>query len=286
MSLFFVDSNCDLNKEYIKKLGVECISLPYSINDKKIEFDDEFDYKKFYSKYKKGVVVSNCNLSTEDYMNIFGNCLELGDDIIYVHSSANLVDITNLQKAKDNLMELFPERKIAFIDSGSISIGQGLVSNELALMYRRGENVEDILENSYTKKNETAMYFASGDCEQMRSRGFVDGSIVPGTMLNIKPIFTMDIDGKIQLIDKVSGKKKAILKLLEICRQYGENVVDYPISIVYGNDEVSANELVLKLKETFGEDVQLNICQMSPSVASLLGDKTLGIAFHVRKKLN
>ena len=50
MSLFFVDSNCDLEKDYIKKLGFECINLPYSINDMKLEFDYNYDYKKFYPK--------------------------------------------------------------------------------------------------------------------------------------------------------------------------------------------------------------------------------------------
>lgn len=286
MSLFFVDSNCDLDRDYIKKLGVECIDFPYSINDKVYEFNDEFDYKKFYSKFKKGVVVNNVNLTTAEYINIFSKCLELGDDIVYVHSSENLVDITNLLSAKDSLKELFPDRRFELIDSSNISVGQGALSIELAMMYRRGDTIDDIVNASFDKKHEYAMYFATGNCEQMRNRGLIDNSIVPGTMLNIKPIFSVDIDGKIQLVDKVSGKKKAVLKLVEICRQYGKNVADYPIAIVYGNDETSANELAEKLREYFGSEIQLSICQMSPSVAGILGDSVLGITFHIHKKIN
>ena len=286
MSLIFVDSGCDLDRDYIKKLGIECIDLPYSINDKTFSFDDEFDYKKFYSKCKKGVIINTPQLSTEEYINIFSKCLELGDDIIYVHSSENLVDIKNLINAKDSLIEFFPDRKIEFIDSQNISVGQGALSYILAMMYRRGDNIEDIVNAGLEKRQECAMYFASGNCEQMQNRGLIDSSVLPGTMLNIRPIFSVDCDGKIQLVDKVSGKKKAVLKLLEICRQQGQNVADYPISIVYGNDEVSANELADKVKEYFGSEVQLSVSQMSPYNVGVLGDSILGISFHVHKKLN
>lgn len=286
MSLFFVDSNCDLDREYIKKLGVECINLPYSINDKKFSLEEDFDYKKFYSKCKKGVVINNVNLTTAEYINIFSNCLELGDDIVYVHSSENLVDLANLLRAKEDLKELFPDRRLEIIDSNNISIGQGALSIDLAMMYRRGESIDDIVSANTEKKHEYAMYFASGNCEQMQNRGLIDSSIVPGTMLNIKPIFSVDIDGKIQLVDKVCGKKKAILKLLEICRQYGENVADYPIAIVYGQDELGAKELADKLKEYFGSEIQLSICQMTPANVGILGDNVLGITFHVHRKIN
>lgn len=286
MSLFFVDSNCDLDRDYIKKLGVECVDLPYSINDKKFAFDDEFDYKKFYSKCKKGVVISNVSLSTAEYINIFSKCLELGDDIIYVHSSENLVDITNLRKSIADLKELFPERKLELVNSKNISVGQGALSIDLAMMYRRGDNFEDIVNASFDKINEYSFYFASGNCEQMQNRGLVDSSVLPGTMLNIKPIFAVDCDGKIQLVDKVSGKKKSILKLLELCRQQGQNIADYPIAIVYTNDENSAKELGEKIKEYFGNELQLSICQMSPANVGVLGDDILGITFHVHRKIN
>ena len=58
MSLFFVDSGCDLGFDQIKKLGIESINLNYTINDKEMEFNSEFDYDKFYSKFKKGVCVN------------------------------------------------------------------------------------------------------------------------------------------------------------------------------------------------------------------------------------
>ena len=286
MSLFFVDSNCDLDRDYIKKLGVECIDLSYSINDKVLPFNSDFDYKKFYSKCKKGVVINNVTFSTDEYIDIFEKCFNLGDDIIYVHSSSNIVNNENLELAKEILLEKYPDRKFELIDSQNLSIGQGLISNALAMMYRRGDSLEDIVEKSYEIRQEYTMYFAVGSTEQMKNKGLIDSSAVSGSLLNVKPVFTVDLDGKISLVDKVSGKKKAIIKLLEVCRQYGTNVIDYPIDVVYSNDELSAIELVEKLKEYFGNDAKIHLSKMSPSNAAILGDSVLGIAFHVYKKIS
>ena len=93
MSLFFVDSNCDFDREYIKKLGVECVFMPYSINDKKFELNEEFDYKKFYSKCKKGVIINTPQLSSEEYINIFSK-------ISYHHTSFYSILKTYYQKDK------------------------------------------------------------------------------------------------------------------------------------------------------------------------------------------
>lgn len=285
MSLIFVDSSCDLDRDYIKKLGIECVDLPYSINDKTFSYDDDFDYKKFYSKCKKGVIINNVPLKENEYIDIFDKCLSLGDDIIYIHSSSNIIDMANLVSAKNTLAEIYPDRKLELIDSENLSIGQGLISIAIAMMYRRGDSVKEIVEKSFDIKKEYAMYFATGNSEQMCNRGLIDSNSVSGSMLNIRPIYTIDVDGKVSLVDKVSGKKKSVLKLLELCRQHGSNVADYPIAVVYGNDEAIAKELYEKLKEQFGSEAQIFMTQMSPANVGVLGDSVLGISFHVHKKI-
>ena len=121
----------------------------------------------------------------------------------------------------------------------------------------------------------------------MADNQLIDHSLVTtGTALNIKPILAINLDGKLELCDKVSGKKKAIAKLLEVLRQTGENVADYPIGVVYTNDESQADELCQKIKEYYGEDIQLFKKRMTPSNVGLLGGGILGISFHVHRKIH
>ena len=284
MSLFFVDSASDLDFNQTKKLGIETINLPYAINDKKLEFNNEFDFDKFYSKFKKGVCVSSVNLTEQEYIDIFEPCLKQGDDIVYVHSSEKIVNIQDLQSAKNLLIQTYPDSKIQLIDSSNISIGQGLISYECALLYRKGLSVDDIYDKSFEIKNNYAMYFSCDSTEQLSNNNLIDSNAVAGTALNIKPIFCVDFDGKVQIVDKVSGKKKVVSKLLELCRETGQNVADYPIGIVYSSDYKLAEELKEKLKEFFGQDINILMERLTPSNASLLGNGVLGISFHVHKK--
>ena len=79
--------------------------------------------------------------------------------------------------------------------------------------------------------------------EQLYLNNLLPSNSVAGTSLNIKPILTIDIDGKFQVVDKVSGKRKALSTLITYIRQIGKNVADYPIGIVYTDNENMAIEL-------------------------------------------
>ena len=287
MSLFFVDSASDLCASDAKKLGVEIINLPFKKENETCQYDEDFDMVKFYSKHKKGLDITNVQLSKKKYKDIFEPCLKQGDDIVYIHSSEELVDLKNLHSAHEELCNEYPERIFKLIDSKNISIGQGLVSYACAMCYRKGDDSNQIFESSFDIANEYETYLACYSLQKMADNQLIDHSLVTtGTALNIKPILAINLDGKLELCDKVSGKKKAIAKLLEVLRQTGENVADYPIGVVYTNDESQADELCQKIKEYYGEDIQLFKKRMTPSNVGLLGGGILGISFHVHRKIH
>ncbi len=287
MSLFFACSSSDLQYATIKKLGIECVNMPYKKNGTMHCYEENFDYGGFYSKLRKGTDFELAFLSEDDYIQIFEPCMSQGDDIVFVHSSENIVDVSILKNVKNVLEKKYPERKFCLIDSKNISIGEGVVAYLCAMLYRKGETLQSIEEKSLDIINESAFFFATNNSSKLEDNLIIEKtSITGGTALNIKPIWTINIDGKVELFDKVSGKKKCIAKLLEIVRQMGENVVDFPISIVYTYDENSANELREKVVDTFGSDAQVSIERMSPNNAMLLGEDLLGIAFHMHRKLH
>ena len=155
-----------------------------------------------------------------------------------------------------------------------------------AIQYRNGLSVKELVDYSEQLRDEIAFYLFVDSLEGLSVRGLIDSKMVSGTALNIKPILAIDIDGKVQLIDKVSGKKKAINKLIEILRQKGENIVDYPLSICYSGAEKEAIEMADKIKEYFGDDVQIIISPMTPNSTALIGLGAIGVAFHIHKKIH
>lgn len=285
MSLLFVDSGSDLGFDHIKMLGIECINLSYSINDRGLAFSEEFDYEKFYSKCRKGVVIDRLPLSKQEYIDIFEPAIK-SDDIIYIHESGKVVDVGILQAVRDLLLKKYPDRRFELIDSDNFSVGYGLASYLLTKIYRNGGSIDEIVDASFDISRETAMYMIVDSLEGLSNHKLLGDSRLVGTSLNIKPIIAVDIDGNIQVVDKVSGRKKAINRLVELIRQTGENVVDYPIAIVHSHLENDAEELERKIKDSLGEDIQVYNMKMTPENVAIFGMHCLGVAFHTHCRIH
>lgn len=285
MSLFFVDSGCDFSAEQLRKMAVEALNLPYSLNEKKLNIDEEFDLVKFYSKVRKDVVLTTEAPSVEEYINIFAPILDGGDDIIYVVGSSQIFDSSNIMETKEKLLEKYPDRRFEVIDSKNFSAGQGVLSFLLAMQYHNSATIDEILEYAEKITKEIATYMVVEHLEPLVVRGLIDSNLISGTALNIKPIVAIDYDGNMRVVDKIGGKKRAISKMVDIIRQTGENVVDYPIMITNSNASADAKILAEKIKNAFGDDVKLFEGDMLPSNTAIVGLGAVTLSFHINKKM-
>ena len=283
MSLFFVDSNCDLGAELIGKLSIECVTFPYSLDDENRTFDG--DYDKLISKSRKLVHIGAGSLTSRNYVSIFEQCFKRGDDVLYLYTSEKIYNTKNLLKAKEKLDKEYPDRKLLLLDTCNFSIAQGLISYELAMKYRNGATLEELEEYFYKVKNEYALYITMDSVQNLIDGGLVPSTLVSGSGLSVKPILSIDYDGNFQLVEKVSGKKKAAMKLLDYMRKYGSNVADYTVGIVYAEDRILAEELKAKVIESFGEETKVVVGRFSPNNLSLIGLGGLAVSFHVKKKI-
>lgn len=280
MSLFFVDSNCDLPRDLLAKMPVECINFPCTLNGEVVKFDKIYDGLGF----KPNMLTMEVSTpSVSDYVEIFKQCFYRGDDVVYVYASEKLLDTSNLMEAKDLLLKDFPERKLLLIDSSNFSIAQGIISYMLALMYRNGATIDEMADYSTKIKDEFQVVLSLNSLDTLIQNGHVASTAIGGGALRVRPIVTVDSEGKFQVIDKVSGKKKSMLQLFEYIKKMGANVVDYPIGIVYNDDDSLALELKENLIKYFGEEAFVIMGKFSPNNLSLIGDG-LGLCFHVKKK--
>lgn len=280
MSLFFVDSNCDLPRDLLTKMPVECINFPCTLNGEVIKFDKIYDGLGFKPNMLTMEVSSP---STSDYVEVFKQCFYRGDDVIYVYASKNLISVDNLMEAKELLYKDFPNRRLLLIDSSNFSIGQGIISYMLAMMYRNGATLDEISDYYDKIKDEFQVFLSLNSLNVLSDAGLVSNASISGGALRVRPIVTVDSSGKFQVVDKVFGKKKSMLQLFEIIKKMGANVVDYPIGIVYNDDDSLALELKENLIKHFGDEVFVVMGRFSPNNLSIIGGG-LGICFHVKKR--
>jgi len=116
--------------------------------------------------------------------------------------------------------------------------------------------------------------------------GLIDTSAVVGTALNIKSILAVDIDGNIKLIEKVSGRKRAISKVIQIIRQTGQNIADNPIFVSDSMIKSDAEFLTSTLREYYGNELRILGDSVTPSNVAVLGKGVMSVSFRVYKKVH
>ena len=131
---------------------------------------------------------------------------EGADAIVCVNVAGTLsATIKSARIARDER----PEREIHVVDSGSASMGEGLLSQMAAEMAADGRSAADIAAVLEDRKVDLNLYVALDTLEYLKRGGRISGSEAAiGTLLSVKPIITIK-DGKAETAEKVRTRAKA-----------------------------------------------------------------------------
>jgi len=218
-SVLLIDADGELWYTRQEELGVECISMPYTYNDNEYYYDlgKNTDLKKFYQAIRDGAIPKTMALNPQEYYEIIEKHYAAGNDVLYVSFSHAMSGTFNhLNTALNMLAEKYPERKTTVFNTNSISLGAGLQMEYAAELKNKGASDEEILAFLKEFTNRSAVYFVVDDLMHLKRGGRLSGfAAFAGTLLSLKPILTIDAEGKLGVLEKVAGKKKAIRSIAD-----------------------------------------------------------------------
>lgn len=287
MYQLFCDSNCELWHDKVKDLGLNVIRMPYLLDDEMLFYDmgENTDLKAFFDRMRAGSVPKTQALNEYDYTEYFEPVLARGEDIYYITFSHQMSGTFQSMKAAiAALKEKYPEREIRYKDTKSICMGSGLVVYYAAQKYKAGASMDEM--DGYVDElvSQTAMYFVVDDLTYLHRGGRISGvSKVFGNMLGIKPILTVDADGKILNIEKVKGKRKALSRLMEFLKAEGCQLDEYDTYVMDADCAEEADAFAAQLKNAF-EGIRIERQTVGPVIGSHCGPGTVGLIFHCNKK--
>lgn len=288
MSVMFCDSNCELLYNKLEELGVKGIKMPYTIDDQLIYYDfgEKTDFVDFYTKVKNGAQPKTQALNAQEYIEYFEPVLAAGEDVLYVHFSSKMSGTFNsLKMAIDELREKYPAQKITTVDTLSISMGAGLIVNGAAKLKNNGAKDEEIVKWVEDNRQSFSIIFVVDDLFHLKRGGRLKGATaVVGSILGIKPILKVSENGEIETFAKVNGRKKAINFMLDYVKTNGENLRNHPIAVLDANSKQDGDDIASKIKEQFGENLDIWRQPVGPVIGSHCGNNVVGIAFHSIKR--
>lgn len=266
------DSTSYIAKEYAEKENLTVVPLNYIFDGETYKEGFKGSFDDFYNKLASTKLFpSTSQPSAGEFYEAFVDGLKHYDEIIAIVLSSKLSGTYNSAILAKNMLE---DKKITIIDSENAASNLRYLVEDAVKMAKLGKSSEQIESFLNKKKNKMSVYLTADTLEYLSRGGRL--SLVQATLgniLNVKPIIALT-DGKLDLLEKVRGRNKALLGLMN---KIPDNVEKISICQILNIDE--ALKFKADLQEKFPKAL-ITIDDLGPVLGSHLGPKTLGICFY------
>ena len=279
------DSTCDLYHDFIVENDIKFVPLTFTMEkDGKMEerldnFTEYGQYVDFYNQLRAGGFSRTSMLNYESHYQHFLKMAEEGaEDVVHFTISSGLSPTkTVAAKAAADVKKDYPKFEGYVVDPLTATVGPGPLVR-FALDWRNaGKTAQETYDYVNSLRLHIQHFVVANDLYYLKRGGRVSGvSAAVGTMLNIKPVLTFDCDGKLQVIDKVKGNKKAIAFIKAKMEKEGPDDHNY-VFIVHTDNEPCAKELEEYVKERFG--IQPFVSIMGPVIGSHVGPGAFALGY-------
>jgi DegV family protein with EDD domain len=178
-----------------------------------------------------------------------------------------------------NVAGEFADMVIKILDSNSLSMGVGFPVIEAALAAKAGRTFEQVVAKAEEVISKMETYFVVGTLEYLIKggrMGYVSGTI--GELLQVKPIISINEEGKYFTLEKVRGRKRSLQRMCEII---SERVADKigKAAVCHGDAEDEAKELAEKLRQ-IPNIKEVVFCQVGPVIGVHSGPGLIGVVVY------
>ena len=292
MALFAVstDSTCDLKKDYVKARDIWFVPLTFTMEkDGNVEesydnFSTDAEYYEFYKKVRAGAFPRTAKLNYEAHIQHFTSLAQSGvkEVVHFMISSglANTIDIT--RQAGEDMKKEYPDFTVYALDPLTATVGQGLLVSLACDCRDKGMTAKETYDYLMEVRNSIQHCIIPDNLFYLQKGGRVSAvSAIFGTMLSIKPMIVFDEDGKLKVVEKCKGMKKAFSRVLEHMELAPLNE-DKKVIVVHTDNEKGASELAKLIEDKMR--VQDKTISKSVTLNSLVVTELLMVAVFLAQK--
>ena len=274
------DNAANLPQALREQYGIEELCLTYTVDGVPADTSVEFDGRGFYDALRRGASVQTSMVTPDAAQKCMEPYLINGEDVLYVGLSSGVSGTCwGVGLVARELAEKYPERKIRVLDTRGASLGEGLIVLAAAKLAAEGRAIEEIAGRCEELCGKMRQHFMVDDLKFLRKGGRISGSAaLAGTLLQIKPILQGDPEGKIVVLSKERGRKKAMDTLI---RLYEEMVEDKsaPVGISHAAAPAEALHLATVLRQAGCTGEILSVCH-EPVTGAHVGPGMLALYFY------
>ncbi len=278
------DSTADLPVEVVKELDVKIVPFSYTINDEVFNYyldERDGDIKEFYDKLRDGAMPATAQVNPAVYKDTFESIIKEGKDVLYLSFSSGLSGSYQTSKLAASMLEDdYPDSNIVIVDSVCASIGQGVLLYEAAKRKNAGASMDELTQWIENTRNTVGHWFMVEDLFHLMRGGRLSavGAVV-GSALKIKPILSVDEEGKLVVKSKARGTNKALDFIISKLKEDGGDLTKLTAIVGHADDMEKAEKIKRMAIEAGILPENIRISSIGPIIGTHVGPGMAALTF-------
>jgi DegV family protein with EDD domain len=246
------DSVCDLPRAVLDRYQIQVVPLHLRIDEREYLDGLTIEPGLFFTLAERASAFpSSSQPSGELFARLFAYLSTYYDSIIAIHTSGQL---SGTAAASARAAATLPTAdKIAVVDSHHLSASLGLIVLRAAEAVAAGKSRVEIVRDVETYRRKAEILVSVRTLKYMVRGGRVKpvaGAL--GKALNLKPIVSLDAEGRSILYGKAFSVRRNVEKIVGmVARRHAESPLRC-YAVVHGHDRAAADELAARLEQVLG----------------------------------
>jgi len=271
------DSTAYLPSEWIEQYNLRVVPLKIHWGNETFLDGVDITPNEFYTRLAHSTSLPTTSQpSIQDFVQVFESLADQSDSILAPLISSGISGtVASAQAAAQEFSRL----PVEIVDTRVTSAGLALVVLAAARAAAQGKSLQEVRQAADEVVQRLHVFFAVDTLEYLHRGGRIGGaSRYLGTALSIKPILFFNSEGKIDALERVRTKGKALQRLIALAEEKADGRPLH-LGVIHANAPQVAQEFRdqithrLHCKEVF-------TVELSPAIGTHVGPGTIGIAFY------
>jgi DegV family protein with EDD domain len=277
MVQIITDSAADFEPRELEALGITCIPLTVIFNDEEYQENVNLSKERFYELLNQTQTLpKTAQASPQILIDLFENAVKTGDEAIYICLSSAL---SGTYQSALMAQQLVGSDRCFVLDSRNGTGGQRMVVEYALKLRGEGKTAAQIVSALEQYRDRIALYACMDTLENLYKGGRISHTTYKlGTLANIKPIISVDQEGRVQVPAKAMGLRRGMDWLCKQVSQVQPDM-DFPFYVMYTDNRANGVMLAEKFCKMGIEVPDSRIIQVGAAIGTHIGPNAIGCVY-------
>ena len=276
---FVSDTACDLPDELVLQYDIGLVPMQLIVDDHVYRDRLELTAPEFFKRMRAGLDASTSQPAPQAFEDAYQDAARAGDHVIAVTVSSGLSGTNANAVAAAKRFDSNGAR-LTVVDSRTASLGEGLLVVRGVELAAAAWQPEAIVRELTRVRGQSGGFFTVDNFERLVRSGRIGrGRAWLGTKLNLKPVMSLTIEGKIEPVARARGREGARKRLLELLDQaLTPRPKALRLGVVHGDIAEFAETLRAELVARY-RPIQCLVTPITPVIAAHAGIGAWGVFY-------